>query len=147
MNNVLCLGQAARTSSDPGPGFYLDQMLSELLVLHDEIIMQLHFERLEVVGSADFPTSMIDQHEKIAAMLQAQIASPPSVEIAAAHGVRQAFVFTQPNAVQLAELAKLADADKLKTIVETILPLSDATRGQELVERGHTRGKIVLRVV
>jgi NADPH:quinone reductase-like Zn-dependent oxidoreductase len=90
---------------------------------------------------------MIDQHEKIAAMLQAQIASPPSVEIAAAHGVRQAFVFTQPNAVQLAELAKLADADKLKTIVETILPLSDATRGQELVERGHTRGKIVLRVV
>jgi NADPH:quinone reductase-like Zn-dependent oxidoreductase len=75
------------------------------------------------------------------------IASPPSAEIAAAHGVRQAFVFTQPNAAQLAELAKLADADKLKAIVETILPLSDATRGQELSERGHTRGKIVLRVI
>jgi NADPH:quinone reductase-like Zn-dependent oxidoreductase len=75
------------------------------------------------------------------------IASPPPAEIAAAHGVRQAFVFTQPNAAQLAEIAKLADADKLKAIVETILPLSDATRGQELSERGHTRGKIVLRVV
>ena len=75
------------------------------------------------------------------------IASPPSAAIAAAHGVRQAFVFTQPNAAQLAELAKLADADKLKAIVETILPLSDATRGQELSERGHTRGKIVLRVI
>ena len=75
------------------------------------------------------------------------IASPPSPEIAAAHGVRQAFVFTQPNAVQLAEIAKLADAEKLKAIVETILPLADATRGQELSERGHTRGKIVLRVV
>jgi NADPH:quinone reductase-like Zn-dependent oxidoreductase len=75
------------------------------------------------------------------------IASPPSAEIAAAHGVRQAFVFAQPNAAQLAELAKLADADKLKAIVETILPLSDATRGQELSERGHTRGKIVLRVI
>jgi hypothetical protein len=25
--------------------------------------MQLHFERLEVVGSADFPTGMIDQHD------------------------------------------------------------------------------------
>ncbi len=75
------------------------------------------------------------------------IVSPPSAEIAAAHGVRQAFVFTQPNAAQLAEIAKLADADKLKAIVETILPLSDATRGQELSERGHTRGKIVLRVV
>jgi NADPH:quinone reductase-like Zn-dependent oxidoreductase len=75
------------------------------------------------------------------------IASPPSAEVAAAHGVRQAFVFTQPNATQLAEIAQLVDAEKLKVIVETILPLSDATRGQEVSERGHTRGKIVLRVV
>jgi NADPH:quinone reductase-like Zn-dependent oxidoreductase len=47
----------------------------------------------------------------------------------------------------LAEIARLADAEKLKVIVETILPLSDATRGQELSERGHQRGKIVLRVI
>jgi hypothetical protein len=32
-------------------------------------------------------------------------------------------------------------------VVETVLPLSDATRGQELSERGHGRGKIVLRVI
>ena len=75
------------------------------------------------------------------------IASPPSAEVAAAHGARQAFVFTQPNAAQLAEIARLADAKKIKAIVETILPLSDATRGQELSQRGHTRGKIVLRVI
>lgn len=75
------------------------------------------------------------------------LASPPSPELAAAQGVRQAFVFVQPNAGQLAEIAVLVDAEKLKAIVETILPLSDATRGQELSERGHTRGKIVLRVV
>jgi NADPH:quinone reductase-like Zn-dependent oxidoreductase len=56
-------------------------------------------------------------------------------------------VFTQPNAAQLAEIAQLADAEKLKAIVETIRPLSDATRGQELSARGHARGKIVLRVV
>jgi NADPH:quinone reductase-like Zn-dependent oxidoreductase len=75
------------------------------------------------------------------------IVQPPSAEAAAAQGVRQAFVFTQPNAAQLAEIAQLADAEKLKVIVETILPLSDATRGQELSERGHGRGKIVLRVI
>ncbi len=75
------------------------------------------------------------------------IAQPPGAEIAAAHGVRQAFVFTQPNAAQLAEISRLVDAGKLKAIVETILPLSDATRGQELSQRGHTHGKIVLRVV
>ena len=33
------------------------------------------------------------------------IANPPAVETAKAHGVRQAFVFTQPNAAQLAEFA------------------------------------------
>ncbi|MEO6004667.1 MAG: NADP-dependent oxidoreductase [Opitutus sp.] len=75
------------------------------------------------------------------------IISPPKAEVAAKHGVRQAFVFTQPNATQLGEIAKLADAEKLKVIVETVLPLSDATRGQELSERGHGRGKIVLRVI
>jgi NADPH:quinone reductase-like Zn-dependent oxidoreductase len=73
--------------------------------------------------------------------------STPSAEAAAAHGVRQAFVFTTPSAAQLADIAKLADAEKLKAIVETILPLSDATRAQEMSQRGHTRGKIVLRVV
>ena len=41
----------------------------------------------------------------------------------------------------------LGEGEKLKAIVETILPLSDATHGQELSERGHTRGKIVLRVI
>jgi len=74
------------------------------------------------------------------------LAEKPSQEQAALLGVRQAFVFIEPNAEQLAELAQLVDAGKLKAIVETILPLSDAARGQELSERGHTRGKIVLRV-
>ena len=75
------------------------------------------------------------------------IVRPPKAEIAAGLGVRSAFVFTQPNAGQLAEIAMLVDAEKLKVIVETILPLSDATRGQELSQRGHGRGKIVLRVM
>ena len=75
------------------------------------------------------------------------IASPPSAETAEEHGVRQAFVMSEANGAQLAEIAKLVVTEKLKAIVETILPLSDATRGQELSERGHVRGKIVLRVI
>jgi NADPH:quinone reductase-like Zn-dependent oxidoreductase len=75
------------------------------------------------------------------------IASKPSQDEATAHGVRQSFVWVEPNAEQLAELAKLVEAGKLRAVVETILPLSDAKRGQELCERGHVRGKIVLRVV
>jgi NADPH:quinone reductase-like Zn-dependent oxidoreductase len=74
------------------------------------------------------------------------IVSPPSTELAAAHGVREKFIFTQANAGQLAEIARVVDAGKLKAYVETILPLSAAKRAQELSQRGHTCGKLVLLV-
>ncbi|MEW5980164.1 MAG: NADP-dependent oxidoreductase [Acidobacteriota bacterium] len=75
------------------------------------------------------------------------IAGQPSGEEAARAGVREAFVFCQRNAAQLAELAKLVDTGRLRPIVETVLPLAEARRAQELSQTGHTRGKIVLRVV
>jgi NADPH:quinone reductase-like Zn-dependent oxidoreductase len=62
-------------------------------------------------------------------------------------GARHAQVFVQPNAAQLSEIAELVDARKLRAIVETVLPLTEARRAQELNEAGHTRGKIVLRVI
>ncbi len=62
-------------------------------------------------------------------------------------GVRHAQVFVQPNAKQLSEIAMLVDTGKLRAIVETVLPLAEAHRAQEINEAGHTRGKIVLRVV
>lgn len=46
----------------------------------------------------------------------------------------------------LAEIAKLIDAGKLKPIVDTVLPLSEARRAQELNQSGHSRAKIVLKV-
>lgn len=75
------------------------------------------------------------------------ILSPPSAETAAAHGLRQTFVFMQPNAAELTAMAKLVDAGKLKVLVETIVPLAEAKRAQELNRMGHTRGKIVLKVL
>jgi len=57
---------------------------------------------------------------------------------------RQAFIFMQPNASQLAEIATLVDSGKLKPVVGTVLPLSDARRAHELSETGHTHGKIVM---
>jgi NADPH:quinone reductase-like Zn-dependent oxidoreductase len=74
------------------------------------------------------------------------ILGPPSAEEAAAHGVRQAGVFVQPNQSQLGELAALVDAGKLKPIVEAVLPLSEAARAHEMNATLHTRGKIVLKV-
>lgn len=75
------------------------------------------------------------------------IVSRPSPEEAIAHGVLQAYVFVQPNVEQLTEIAKLVDSGKLRPVVETVLPLAEARRAHELSQTGHTRGKIVLRVI
>ncbi len=75
------------------------------------------------------------------------IVGSPSMENAIARGVRQAAVFVQPSGAQLTELAKLIDSGKLRPFVETVLPLAEARRAQELSQTGHTRGKIILQLV
>jgi NADPH:quinone reductase-like Zn-dependent oxidoreductase len=72
----------------------------------------------------------------------------PSEEIAAAHGVRQAMVFSSPPIAQtLTEVARLADNGQLKPVISEILPLQDAQQAHQAIESKHTRGKIVLQVV
>ena len=71
---------------------------------------------------------------------------PPSAVKAKALGVRGAFVRTQPNGAQLAEIAAVIDSGNLKPVVSRILPLSEVRRAHKLSQDGHTRGKMVLRV-
>lgn len=72
----------------------------------------------------------------------------PSEETAAAHGVRQAMVFSAPPIGQtLTEVARLADNGQIKPTISTVLPLQNAQQAHQAIERKHTRGKIVLQVV
>jgi NADPH:quinone reductase-like Zn-dependent oxidoreductase len=75
------------------------------------------------------------------------ILEPPNPEKAAAHGCRCHHTFVQANAEELVQIAALVDAGKLKAIIERVYPLSEARAAQESNAQGHTRGKIVLRVV
>lgn len=62
-------------------------------------------------------------------------------------GVRVAGILVKANGEQLAEIAKLIDDGKVKPFVSVTLPLSEVAKAHEQSESGHTRGKIVLRVV
>jgi len=73
MDRPLFLRPDARPAFDPGAGLYSDHMLSELLVLHEEMVDQLRLECQEGKGVTDFISGMIAQHEKAAAMLRAQL--------------------------------------------------------------------------
>jgi len=108
----------------------------------------------EAIGNIDvvFDTIGGDTQERSWQVLKkggilVSIIAPPSAEKAALLGVRQAFVFIQPDVAVLAELAKLVDAGKLHTHLDEVLPLSEARRAQVLSQGGHVRGKIVLKVV
>jgi NADPH:quinone reductase-like Zn-dependent oxidoreductase len=72
---------------------------------------------------------------------------PPSEETAAAHGVRQQFIYSAPPiGPTLTEVAAMVDAGQIKPAVSKTLPLADIRTAHELIEGKHTRGKIVLRV-
>jgi NADPH:quinone reductase-like Zn-dependent oxidoreductase len=73
---------------------------------------------------------------------------PPSEEEARAHGVRQHFIFSVPPIGEvLTQVPAMADAGEVNPKVSTILPLTDIRKAHELIETGHTRGKIGLQVV
>jgi NADPH:quinone reductase-like Zn-dependent oxidoreductase len=56
------------------------------------------------------------------------------------------FLSSHPNSVELAEITKLTEANKIKPVVSQVLPLSEAVKATTQAETHHTRGKIVLKI-
>jgi NADPH:quinone reductase-like Zn-dependent oxidoreductase len=76
------------------------------------------------------------------------VVSPrPAAEVAQGHDASFAWFVVEPNREQLIQIGILIDAGHIRPIVETVLPLSEARQAYERGSKGHTRGKIVLRVV
>ena len=60
---------------------------------------------------------------------------------------RGRFLLIEPNAAELAQIAALIDAGRVKPLVENVFPLAGARRAHELSQTGRVRGKIVLQVI
>jgi len=71
----------------------------------------------------------------------------PNGAKAAEKGVKATGMLVMPNATELGQIGALIEAGKIKPEVTEVLPLEDARKAHEQIETGHTRGKIVLRVV
>lgn len=70
----------------------------------------------------------------------------PSEEAAKAHNVRTVAVLARQNAAQLAEVGALIDAGKVKVIVQSTYPLAHVGAAHSALEKGPTRGKIVIEI-
>ena len=73
------------------------------------------------------------------------VARPDPAEIKK-RGIRGAGISVHPDAEDLAEIAQLIDAGKIKPIVTQVLPLSEAIAAQQQAATHHTRGRVVLRI-
>jgi NADPH:quinone reductase-like Zn-dependent oxidoreductase len=68
----------------------------------------------------------------------------PSQEEAQRRGLRGVHYMTEPDAGELARIADLIEAGKVKPAVQSTFPLESAGPAQDALEHGHVRGKIVL---
>ena len=73
------------------------------------------------------------------------VARPDPVELKK-RGIHGAGISVHPDSEDLAEIAQLIDAGKIKPIMTQILPLSEAIAAQQQAATHHTRGKVVLRI-
>ncbi len=73
------------------------------------------------------------------------VARPDPVELKK-HEIHGAGISSHPDAEDLAEIAQLIDAGKIKPMVTQVLPLSEAIAAQQQAATHHTRGKVVLRI-
>lgn len=74
------------------------------------------------------------------------IVQAPDPEKLKARNLKGSNMLVKPNTTQLAEIAALIDAGKVKPTVGETFKLEDAAKAHELSETGHARGKIVLKV-
>ena len=109
----------------------------------------------EVVQGVDFVFDTVGgdtlhrswQVVKPGGVLVSVVSPRPSFAEAQAYNVRPVWFVVQPNREQLVRIGALIDEGKVRPIIDTVLPLSQARQVYEQGAKGHTRGKIVLRVV
>lgn len=80
-------------------------------------------------------------------VLVALIGPPPSEDDARAYEVRATIIWGQANRGQLTEIARLADAGKVRPEIAAVFPLREAAEAHRMSETEHVRGKIVLQVI
>lgn len=74
------------------------------------------------------------------------ILEEPDADLMGRFGVRAEFLFVSPNRKQLQEIAALFETGKAKAPKIQEFPLDQAAKAMDAIKKGHTSGKIVLKV-
>jgi NADPH:quinone reductase-like Zn-dependent oxidoreductase len=96
---------------------------------------------MECVGGKNFDLSMQAVKRGGRAV---GIAGPPPGP--APQGVEVRDIIGRPGGTRLSEVARLIGSGELQVHIQEVLPMEEVGRAHELVEAGHVRGKVVLRM-
>lgn len=75
------------------------------------------------------------------------VSPPPPAAARKEQDVRFAYFIVEPNRDELIQIGELIDGGQLRPIIDMVFPLAQARQAYEQAIKGHTRGKIVLRVI
>ncbi|KAK5169048.1 uncharacterized protein LTR77_006357 [Saxophila tyrrhenica] len=76
------------------------------------------------------------------------VARPPTLdEKASRPDVDASWFIVDPDGEELALVAEMCDQGEIKPVLQQVLPLEDGAKAFEMLASGHTKGKIVLKVV
>ena len=97
----------------------------------------------ETMGSAD-QTEMYAMLKKGGQLVS--ISKQPDEAAAKAAGVRVAYVFMQPTGARLEKIAESVRLGELKPVIDQVFALEHIRDAHDYAERGHAKGKVVIRV-
>ena len=95
------------------------------------------------MGSAD-QTEMYAMLKKGGQLVA--ISKQPDEAAAKAAGVRVAYVFMQPTGARLEKIAESVRLGELKPVIDQVFALEHIRDAHDYAERGHAKGKVVIRV-
>lgn len=75
------------------------------------------------------------------------VAQPQNLDEAKLKGIHLEGFMAQSLPEELQQIADLIDSGKMKPVISRIFSLKDAAKAHKEIEKGHTRGKIVLKVI
>ncbi len=62
------------------------------------------------------------------------------------HGVEYSFLFVHPDGRQLAEIAKLLEAGRIRPVIDKVFPFDQAKDALAYLEKGRAKGKVVVQM-
>lgn len=60
--------------------------------------------------------------------------------------VHATFFIVEPDGEELTQIAQLCEQGVIKPVIQAVMPLAEGAKAFDLLARGHSRGKIVLKV-